>query len=114
MGWLWLACFFLAWPAISWANEYTGPPLPAGWYPVSESELIELETILARQQATLIEQETTLVRQYETISQLSQTIKRLETSFTEYESAAAAEVRRWKIITAAAITFSITAILIFR
>ena len=111
MGWLWLACFFLAWPAISWANEYTPPP---GWYLISESELIELETILGRQQATLIEQEVTLVRQSETISQLKQTIKRLETSFAEYESAAAAEIRRWKIITAAAITFSVTAILIFR
>ena len=82
------------------------------YYSISESELIELETILTQQETTIERQRQTLNEllmridnQHETLTTLSQTIERqatsidaLGTSFSEYETAA-----RWATIRAGGI-----------
>jgi uncharacterized coiled-coil protein SlyX len=79
---------------ISWADEYTGPALPAGWLPISTIELDELETIVTRQAETIERQETTLTTLSETIDRQQTTIEQLGTAFEEYESAAQSTIRR--------------------
>jgi hypothetical protein len=73
-----LAASLLLCSSFSWAEEYDGPELPEGWYPISTIELTELETILTRQQTTIDRQQTT--------------IEQLGTSFDEYESEAATAI----------------------
>jgi uncharacterized coiled-coil protein SlyX len=83
--------------AISWAEDYTGPPLPEGWYPISETELTELETILTRQEQTIERQATTLTELSTTIDEQRMTISRLDRFWTEYETEVTAQIRRLKV-----------------
>ena len=73
-----LAVLLLWLPGTSWAEDYTGPTLPEGWYPIHETELIELESLQQTQSETL-------ERQAITLTTLSQTIERLSTTLTEQQ-----------------------------
>lgn len=112
---LWLGSAWLLLASLpGYSYTYDGPPLPVGWYPIHETELTELETILDRQAETLDRQETTLMQHSETIGRLSQTIRQLETSFTAYEIETHIEIRRlnrelwlWRGVTACFVALSV-------
>jgi uncharacterized coiled-coil protein SlyX len=97
VGWLLLAALLLWFSPICWAEDYDGPELPEGWYPISETELTELETILTEQGQTISQQEMTLTRLSETIERQRTTIDALAISLTELESGAIASIRRLRI-----------------
>lgn len=88
-----LPLLLLCSPLLS-ADEYAGPALPSGWYPISEAELTALETTLTQQADSLTQarQELTVLR--DTLLTQQATIERLRTSFEEYENAAEARARR--------------------
>lgn len=109
-------CLLLS-SASSWADDYQGPVLPEGWYPISASELTELETTLARQAETIERQRQTLTTLDGTLTRLSTTIERqattisgLGTSFEEYASAAEATARSWRWATLAAAVVAVLAV----
>ena len=79
-GYLVLVFLCLLSLATCWAEEYPGEPLAPGWYPISEAELTQLETLQQRQETRLAELQS-LSMAHES------TIERLETSFAEYVSA---------------------------
>ena len=91
------------------AEEYAGPELPEGWYPIHETELIELENLLNRQDRIIELQDSELSQADNELSEAENsienqetTINALETSLTEYESEV--RVRLW---TTSAISFGI-------
>ena len=108
---LWLGSAWLLLASLpGYSYTYDGPPLPLGWYPIHETELTELETILDRQAETLDRQETTLMQQSTTIERLRTTIDGLGRSYAESVIALQAETRRlrrevwiWRGTTAAAL-----------
>lgn len=92
----WLLCGL---SALSWgdAPKYPGPPLPAGWYPIHESELIALETTLSEQESSL-EAALNSAQQWQDTSQtLERTIEQLRTSYATSAQEAGARIRRQQI-----------------
>jgi hypothetical protein len=92
---------YLLCSGISWADEV---------YQITESELIELETILTRQAETIERQRQTLTQLSETIKTQATTINELRISFDEYESGATQTIRRWQFATGVAVVVAILAL----
>ena len=88
-----LAVLLLWWPGISWAEDYTGPTLPEGWYPIHETELIELENLQQTQSETLQRQAATLTTLSETIEMLSITLTEQQRSYDAYARGVRGRVR---------------------
>jgi Flp pilus assembly protein TadB len=93
LHWLGLAALLLLLPAISWAEDYTGPTLPEGWYPIHETELAELETLSQTQNETLQRQAITLTTLSQTIERLSSTLTEQQRSFDAYARGVRGRVR---------------------
>jgi len=89
---------------------YDGPALPDGWYPISDSELTEIEETLKKQETELktlkdrLEtSEIQLDSADKTLNALSLTMSRLETSFRE----SARVARAWKTTAIVALSVAV-------
>lgn len=99
------------------ADEYAGPPLPAGWYPISEAELTALETTLTQQEQSLLIAQQSLTESQTALTQLRAQseaqlliIARLKTSFEKYE--VEARRSRWTWGAAGALLGAIAALIV--